>query len=326
MSQPKTIARYFEIHYKLLCFLGIVKFHHSDDDSLNNYPGIYAIYSFACIAINFVGFTISETIFAYTEWGGHRDIAVQFFAVTMVGIDVIQVIKTLIFMKNNKKIRKIIKVLEIDSKKFKTDEKILKSSISFTKFLTYGFLIVGLLTIVCMSAYHLIEDISRKDKIRLSNYTLQIPRVTPFTVYVPWRTERDLPYFAGYIYCCLGIFWLGTALMVGDTMIASLMAHISGQFQMVQIVVAESGTKALDILEQRLAKRNLKATHSKLNSGRQPNKLDIQFEDTDVSTTENDEFELRKQRLMCYFTEEDFTLTMLDCLKEAIQYHQLIIE
>lgn len=98
-------------------------------------------------------------------------------------------------------------------------------------------------------------------------------------------------------------------------MIASIIAHISGQFQMMQIIVVESATKALYILEQRLAKKALKITSpTNIKFGRQANKLAVQFKSLGSSSSECDELEMRKKRLMYYFTEEDFNLAMIDCV------------
>lgn len=324
MSPGKAYIHYFGIHYKMLAFLGIGKFHYAEENNFNNYPPAYFIYAFLCTTVNIIGYTISETVNAYKEWGGERDRTVQFFALTMVGVHGFATIKTLILIKNNRIIQKIVRVLEIDSKKYQMDEEILKESMNFTKLVTYGFLIMGTVTISCMSMYSLIEDISRKQQLKMSNYTISIRRETPFTAYVPWSTEDDLPYLAGFLYSVIGMHWMGTTLMVCDTMVASIMAHISGQFKMVQKVMSETGTKALTILEAKLNLQVLKTIDKKMMFVRKANKK-VSFKNFEM-WSENEDFTLRKQRLMHYFNEEDYNLAMIHCLKEAIQYHQMIIE
>lgn len=323
MSPAKPHIHYFGIHYKMLSLLGIGKFHYAEENNFNNYPLAYSVYAFLCTCINIIGYTISETVNAYKEWGGERDRTVQFFALTMVGVHGFATIKTLILIKNNKIIQKIVRVLEIDSKKYQMDEEILRESMNFTKLVTYGFLGIGTLTISCMSIYSMIEDITRYQQLEMSNYTISIRRDTPFTAYVPWSIEDDLPYLAGFLYSVLGMYWMGTTLMVCDTMVASIMAHISGQFKMVQKVMSETGTKALSILETKLDQQVQNTIDKKITFVRNE-KNKTPFSNFEI-LSDNDDFALRKQYLMSYFSEEDYNLAMIHCLKEAIQYHQMII-
>ncbi|XP_077286984.1 odorant receptor 67c-like [Arctopsyche grandis] len=321
--EERVPARYFGFHYKALRILGIGRFHHPDENNFNNYPTFfYAMYGLICTSINIIGYTTSETFFAIKVWQDKRESSLQFLACTMVGVHIFATIKILIIIKNNKTIQKIVHVLEIDSKRYNGDPHILQRSNFRTKVVTGFFFIVGEITMTCMAIYSIIADFDRKKKVRASNFTAEIPRDIPFTAYVPWDTSEDLLWAAGFIYSVFGMYWMGSTLIICDTMIASIMTHISGQFTMVQKVMENIGDKAIDILYQKLD--NVKKGKLRFDIRR----CDDQIEPNDVEhelSWKNDDFTYKKARLMLYFTEEDFNLAMIYCLKEAIEYHQMIV-
>lgn len=308
-SKEKIPSKYFGFHYRALRILGIGMFHHPEENNFNNYPSVfYGLYSFLCITINIIGYTTSETLFAVKVWQDKREPSLVFLAFTMVGVHIFATIKILILIKNNKRIQKIIRVLETDSKRFDGDPDILKRSVFLTKVVTGCFFIMGEVTITCMSFYSIIVDFDRKHKLKEANYSIEIPRDTPFTAYVPWDTNEDLFYAAGFVYCVFGMYWMGSTLIICDTMIASMMAHISGQFRMIQKVVENIGEDAIDLLIQRLNKSHVL-------------KKILPNEKSDW----NNSLSYRKNKLMLYFTEDDFNVAMAQCLKRAIEYHQMII-
>lgn len=302
-------SKYFGFHYRALRILGIGMFHHPDENNFNNYPTLlYGLYGFLCTTINIIGYTTSETLFAVKVWQDKRESSLVFLAFTMVGVHIFATIKILILIKNNKRIQKIIRVLEIDSKRFNGDAQILKRSLFLTKVVTGCFFIMGELTITCMSFYSIIVDVDRKLKLKEANYTIEIPRDTPFTAYVPWDTSEDLLYAAGFIYCVFGMYWMGSTLIICDTMIASMMAHISGQFRMVQKVVENIGDDAIDILVHRLDKSHVLKSMMRDDESEWKNSLSY-----------------KKSKIMLFYSEDDFNNAMVYCLKRAIEYHQMIL-
>jgi 7tm Odorant receptor len=317
-------SRYFGFHYRALRILGIGRFHHPDENNFNNYPTFfYAVYGLLCTTVNIVGYTMSETFFAIKVWQDKREASVQFLAFTMVGVHIFATIKILIIIKNNKTIQRIVRVLEVDSKRYYGNPQVLQRSMFLTKVVTGFFFIMGEVTITCMAIYSIIADFDWKSKFGTTNSTIEMPRDIPFTAYVPWDTSQDLLWSAGFVYSVFGMYWMGSTLIICDTMIASIMAHISGQFIMVQNLVENIGDGAIEILLHRLEKG--KREKLRIDVQKRNTQLELARNMEDELIRKNNDFAYKKSRLMLFFTEDDFNSAMKHCLKEAIEYHEMIV-
>lgn len=282
--------RYFSFHYKAMKFMGFGKFHDPIENNFDIFPNkAYLVLSIVCQSIIIIYCSFEATL-VYKRWNNNFNHNEQFFGIVTLGAHIFGLMKLFTIIKNNKIIQKIVRILEVDCREFYVDTDIENRAMSITKGATGFFLVSGEVTMGFMCVYTFIINTTKSNK---SN---------TFPAYPLWNADENIPEVINFLVNSVSIIWIGTNQMLCDSLIVSIMVHISAKFKMVQHTVENVGANAVNILKSRL-----KETY-----------VAISLDEEDIPT--------QKQLLMTYFSQDDFNKAMILSLKQAIKYHQIVIK
>jgi hypothetical protein len=312
-------SRYFHLHCTFLRIMGMGMFHDPESGNLDNFSNpFYILYTFLGM-VYLSSLTVLEVINIRTMLKGNMNIDALFYTLVIIGIHIMSLMKFVVFIKNNEGIQRVVKMLQIDTNRLRTDPDIEKESIYRTNFLTYIFVGIAGTTMILTGLFGFVKDAERSRLLKESNYTIDIPRDLHTSLYIPWNINDDVAFTSSMIGVWFGLSWIGIIIVVMDTLMSCILIHISGQFKMIKKLIENFGNNTIDFLMNSLDE------NSKRRCERLKDEYMILY-DHNEDLFRNNYFLAKKRSVLKFFNEDQFDNAMNHCLIEIIEYHQLIIE
>lgn len=250
MTETDRPSRYFVLHFRLLRFLGLGWWHQPDEENTENFPGWYLYYSIATQVIWVAGFVGLETIDPFV---GKKDLDRFMFSLSFVITHNLTLIKLCIFFFRNAQIQAIVRTLEIEMYDYYQNEDKNRKTVRFSKIMTGSFLFFGWMTIGNTNVYGTIQDIKWKAIVANLNDTSERPfRTLPQPIYIPWNYQKDSSFIPTFVLETVGLLWTGHIVMTIDTFIASVILHMSSQFEILHEAITTAYDRTMGTLRQGL--------------------------------------------------------------------------
>lgn len=225
-------TRYFAFHFRMLRFLGLGWWHHPDENNFNNFPTWYIPYSIITQVVWVVGFVGLETIDPFI---GNKEMERFMFSLSFVITHDLTCIKLYLFFFKNRELQEVVRMLEINLYEYYQNNLKNRSIVRSTRIMTSSFLFFGWATIANSNINGAIQDFRWKAAVAKLNATEDRPeRQLAQPIYIPWAYQEDRSYISTFILEAAGLLWTGHIVMIIDTLIASIIMHMSGQFEILQ--------------------------------------------------------------------------------------------
>ncbi|XP_013164627.1 PREDICTED: odorant receptor 49a-like [Papilio xuthus] len=302
VSRPQ---RYFGFHYLLLRFLGLGWWHHPDENDTRNFPGLYFYYALLTELVWVVIFVGLESIDPFI---GHKDLDRFMFSLSFVVTHDLTLIKLYIFFFKNRELQDIVRTLEIDLQDYYQNNSLIRQTIKVTKILTASFLFFGWLTIGNTTVYGILRDIKWKREIlQLNESTSKPPRTLPQPIYIPWDYENERSYIITYFFETIGLLWTGHIVMTIDTLIGSIILHMSCQFTILQEAFLTAYYRAIGRLYQGIQVNENNAS------------------DSSEHFISSKDLDMRETIIRKYKSDKEIEEALLTELNSCFKQHQLLI-
>lgn len=297
-------TRYFSLHFRMLRFLGLGWWHQPDENNYANFPTWYIPYSLITQLVWVVGFVGLETIDPFI---GQKEMERFMFSLSFVITHDLTLIKLYIFFFKNRELQEVVRTIEIDLYEFYQNNKKNRATMRTTKIMTSAFLFFGWATIANSNINGAIQDFRWKSLVMNWNSNDTKPaRALAQPIFIPWGYQEERPYIATFVLEAAGLLWTGHIVMIIDTLIGSIILHMSGQFEILQEAISTVYDRTMSQLRGRIT-NNIRHENTLLDSNQQ-------------NAMNEDEAIVREQ-----FTEIEIAKALDNNLRECIRQQQLLI-
>ncbi|KAI5644390.1 7tm odorant receptor domain-containing protein [Phthorimaea operculella] len=288
------------LHYTVLRFLGLGWWHHPEEEDNRNFPGLYLYYTIVTELVWVVGFVGLETIDPFI---GEKEMDRFMFSLSFVITHDLTVIKLYLFLFKNVELQDIVHTLEIKLQDFYQNYDKTRATIRTTRILTGSFIFFGWVTIGNANIYGAIQDLKWRVEVSQLNDTVPIPdRTLPQPIYIPWNYQKDISYIPTFILETVGLLWTGHIVMIIDTMVGTIILHMSSQFAIFQEALLSVYDRTVMQLYEGIREVNEKELEVK-----------------------EDKLDLYEAVVKESYSKEEFEMALEKSLKKCFRHHQLLI-
>lgn len=306
-TEEAVDRKYFHFHYSLLKFFGLSIF--NDPNEKRNY--LYSFYSIIQLGVWIFLFTITLVMAIPYIYKNLDNLMLNLsFSITFT----LSFIKLYLVVFKRKTIQGIVESIEITMSEFSQNNRIMKKTTTISKQLTMSVMIFANMTVIGLIIGGTFKAVA-SPKIHYESHNstfLPSNRILPMPVFLPFEISSDFVYSIAFAYQILGISVYGNIVVLINTLMITVMVHISGRFANLRYVL--ENLRSLAILK--LAEGNGK----------------VEFKNGDRIFNKHfnvDEIEERmmgsKKTLIVKLSHENLNKIMLKGLKECIEHHISII-
>ncbi|XP_049870354.1 uncharacterized protein LOC126369833 [Pectinophora gossypiella] len=302
MAKSHRPRHYFGFHYLLMRFLGLGWWHHPEKRDTRNFPGWYLYYAIITELVWVVGFVGLETIDPFI---GERDLDQFMFSLSFVITHDLTLIKLYIIFFRNDEIQETVRTLEIDVQDYYQNHEKTRKTIRLSRILTGSFIFFGWLTIGNASIYGAVQDFKWKKTVALLNDSSLAPdRSLPQPIYIPWNYQKDSSFIPTFALETVGLLWTGHIVMTIDTMIGSIILHMSSQFSIFQEAVVTAYDRTIAQLYDRMP---------------------YDVDGNELQSENLNEFDKYERAVRETYSEEEIGKALEATLRDCFRQHQLLI-
>lgn len=310
MENIQKNGKYFPFHYKLFTIFGLGQFHNPVEENFSIFSNpLYIMYSLCQHVFWTLLFPIALWLEVPRLLGSLDRLMLNLtFSITFT----LMFIKLSIVLAQNKNIQKLIYTIEVELVTFTQSNMILNNTVKISKCMTYAVLIFANTTVIGLviggifQAFWYPENADAEPK----------DRILPMPVYLPYEVSSNFLYTITFIYQILGIVWCGNLVVLINTFMNAIMAHIAGRFANLRHVLENIKLICLS----KVSSENLRESIAK------DTIMDSELNIDELKFHENlIKYEKMEIGIIKKYGQEAFDAYLCKCLKECIVHHRSII-
>ena len=201
-----------------------------------------------------------------------------------------------------------MRTLEIDMYDYYQNIPRNRKTVKISKIITGSFIFFGWMTIINGNVYGAVQDLKWKSLVAsMNDSSLHPVRTLPQPIYIPWNYQKDLVYIPTFMLENVGLLWTGHIILTIDTFIASVILHMSSQFE----TLNEAVTTAYD------------RTMASLREGLHPDAVSIQNRESPVLLCEE---EKNEEIVKAFVSSEEIHAALKNTFRNCFRQHQVLIK